>query len=51
VRIKEPFALGKYAVTFDEFDEFVLAAGYPYQPAAPYGRGRMPVMNVSWKEA
>jgi formylglycine-generating enzyme required for sulfatase activity len=51
VRIKEPFALGKYAVTFAEFDEFVLEAGHHHQPPAPCGRGRMPVVNVSWEDA
>ncbi len=51
VEIARPFALGRYAVTFEEFDEFVLDAGYEHQPEAPWGRGRMPVVNVSWDDA
>jgi formylglycine-generating enzyme required for sulfatase activity len=51
VQFRSPFALGQYAITFDEFDAFIDHSDYPYNPPAPWGRGRMPVVNVSWDDA
>ncbi|WP_163150195.1 SUMF1/EgtB/PvdO family nonheme iron enzyme [Bradyrhizobium uaiense] len=47
------FAVGKFAVTFDEWDACVAAGGCDgYRPADQNGRrGRYPVVNVSWKDA
>ena len=51
VRIAKPFAAGRFAVTFDEWDAFV-AGGHDYSPDdCGWGRGRHPVINVSWDEA
>jgi formylglycine-generating enzyme required for sulfatase activity len=48
VTIKAPFAVGRFAVTFDEWD----AAGLAHQPGdAGWGCGRRPVINVSWEDA
>jgi formylglycine-generating enzyme required for sulfatase activity len=48
VTIKAPFAVGRFAVTFDELD----AAGLAYKPGDQgWGRGRRPVINVSWEDA
>jgi hypothetical protein len=47
------FAIGKYAVTFDEWDACV-AAGHcnGYRPSDEgWGRGRRPVIFVSWRDA
>jgi formylglycine-generating enzyme required for sulfatase activity len=46
-----PFALGKYAVTFDEYDCFAQATGRKLPEDEGWGRGRRPVINVSWHDA
>jgi len=47
VTIKAPFAVGRFAVTFNEWD----AAGLPHEPGdRGWGRGRRPVINVSWED-
>ena len=50
VRIK-PFKLGKYEVTFEEYDRFAIAEGRPLPSDQGWGRGRRPVIYVSWQEA
>jgi formylglycine-generating enzyme required for sulfatase activity len=48
VTIRQPFAVGRFAVTFAEWD----AAGLPGTPDdAGWGRGKQPVINVSWEDA
>ena len=51
VRIARPFALGRYAITFDEYDVFAKAAGRKLPGDAGWGRGRRPAVNVSWDDA
>ncbi len=52
VVIPTPFALGKYAVTFDEFDHFVRESGHGHRPGdVDWGRGGRPVIDVSWDDA
>ena len=52
VVIETAFALGRYAVTFDEFDYFVRAAGYEHHPEDEgWGRGNHPAIYVSWDDA
>jgi len=53
VTIAEPFAAGKYEVTFEEWDACVSGGGCGgYRPGDEgWGRGRRPVINVSWEEA
>ena len=47
-----PFALGKCAVTFDEFDHFVRESGYSHKPDdKAWGRGRGPAIDLSWRDA
>jgi formylglycine-generating enzyme required for sulfatase activity/CRP-like cAMP-binding protein/chromosome segregation ATPase len=45
------FAIGKYEVTFAEYDRFARATGrrLPYDEG--WGRGQRPVINISWKDA
>jgi formylglycine-generating enzyme required for sulfatase activity len=51
VRLKK-FAIGKYEVTFQEWDACVAAGGCnSYSPKADWGRGRHPVIHVSWDDA
>ena len=53
VRIGAPFAVGVYEVTFAEWDACAGAGGCGgYRPYdSGWGRGRRPVMNVSWEDA
>ncbi len=45
------FAMGKYEVTFDEYDRFVEATGRRKPEDHGWGRENRPVINVSWKDA
>ena len=51
VKIAGAFAAGKYAVTFEEWDECVALSACPPASDSGYGRGRRPVINVSWEDA
>ena len=47
-----PVALGKYAVTFAEYDACIADGGCAKEPDDKrWGRGRRPVINVSWDDA
>ena len=45
------FALSKYEVTFEEYDRFTAATGRVRADDEGWGRGRRPVINVSWEDA
>ncbi|MEJ1354501.1 MAG: SUMF1/EgtB/PvdO family nonheme iron enzyme [Candidatus Sedimenticola sp. (ex Thyasira tokunagai)] len=45
------FAIGRYEVTFDEYALFVRATDRKLPDDLGWGRGRRPVMNVSWDDA
>src|ERR1700674_4799687 len=53
VAIGRAFAAGRFAVTFEEWDACVVDGGCNgYQPKDEgWGRGRRPVVNVSWNDA
>jgi formylglycine-generating enzyme required for sulfatase activity len=52
VTIARPFAVGKYPLTFDEWDACVKAGGCKHKPEdAGWGRGNRPVINVTWEDA
>ena len=52
VDIAYPFALGKYEVTFDEWDRCVEAGGCAHRPGdRGFGRGDRPVIHVSRLDA
>ncbi|MEO1610603.1 MAG: SUMF1/EgtB/PvdO family nonheme iron enzyme [Pseudomonadota bacterium] len=52
VAIEQPFAVARYATTFDEWDAAVAAGGVKHKPGDEgWGRGRRPVINVSWQNA
>jgi formylglycine-generating enzyme required for sulfatase activity len=53
VAFAQPFAVGKFAVTFEEWDACVVDGGCNgYAPKDEgWGRGRRPVINVSWNDA
>jgi formylglycine-generating enzyme required for sulfatase activity len=46
-----PFAIGKYVVTFEEYDRFTGATGRKRPDDEGWGRGRRPVVNVDWSDA
>ncbi len=50
VRVAQPFAMGRYEVTFDEYDRFARASGRRLPDDKGWGRGRNPVINVSWED-
>jgi len=51
VTLTYDFCLGKYQVTFDEYDAFCNAT-WRSKPYDEYiGRGKRPVINVSWNDA
>jgi len=45
------FAVGKYEITFDEYDRFALATGRALPSDQGWGRERQPAINVSWEDA
>ena len=50
VRIEKPFAIGRYEVTFDEYDQFAGATGRELPGDEGWGRGLRPVVNVLWRD-
>lgn len=52
VTIAGPFAVGKFEVTFAEWEACVAAGGCTHKPDdSGFGRGRRPVIEVSWDDA
>ncbi|SFL16036.1 Formylglycine-generating enzyme, required for sulfatase activity, contains SUMF1/FGE domain [Falsiroseomonas stagni DSM 19981] len=52
VSVSRSLAVGKFEVTFAEWDACVSAGGCSNRPNdAGWGRGRQPVMNISWEDA
>ena len=49
--ISRDFALGRYPVTFDEYDHFCDVAGREKPGGEGWGRVRRPVINVSHRDA
>ena len=51
VTIGKAFAVGVYEVTFTEWDACQRDGGCPHNPGNTWGRGKRPVINVSWTDA
>ncbi len=51
VTIDRVFAMGKYEVTFDDYDQFAQATGREVPDDENWGRGHRPVIKVSWEDA
>ena len=48
----KPFTIGKFEVTFEEYKRFAFATNRrPLPKDETWGRGRRPVINISWKDA
>jgi formylglycine-generating enzyme required for sulfatase activity len=46
----KPFAMGTYEVTFYEYDAFAITTGRRLPEDQGWGRGKRPVINVSWND-
>ncbi|MBL8566771.1 MAG: SUMF1/EgtB/PvdO family nonheme iron enzyme [Hyphomicrobiaceae bacterium] len=51
VSFARPFAIGRYEVTFEEWDVCVADGACERPSDLGWGRGRIPVVNVSWADA
>ncbi|MEQ1717454.1 MAG: SUMF1/EgtB/PvdO family nonheme iron enzyme [Hyphomicrobium sp.] len=53
VTFTKPFAVGKFEVTWDDWEACVAMRGCDGEPTgdAGFGKGRKPVVNVSWYQA
>ena len=52
VSFAQSFSVGRYAVTFDEWDACLAAMGCSYRPPDQnWGRAKQPVINILWDEA
>ncbi len=51
VTFTRPFAIGRYEVTFEEYDQFAASTGHALPADGGWGRDRRPVINVSWVDA
>jgi formylglycine-generating enzyme required for sulfatase activity len=51
VTFSKPFALARTPTTFDEWDRYATETGAHRPRDHGYGRGRLPVIDVSWDDA
>jgi len=51
VRFAKPFAIARYETTFHQYDRFAQATGRQLPSDESWGRGRRPVINVTWNDA
>jgi formylglycine-generating enzyme required for sulfatase activity len=51
VSISKGFGMSVYAVTFDDYDHFCNSTGSAKPLDQGWGRGRRPVINVSWEQS
>jgi len=51
VQITKPFALARFPATFEEYDRYAQATRRGLPSDERWGRGRRPVINVSWEDA
>ncbi|RMD71440.1 MAG: formylglycine-generating enzyme family protein [Gammaproteobacteria bacterium] len=51
VTFKRPFAIGRFEITFEEYDRFCKATGRTLPSDSGWGRGRRPAFHVSFEDA
>jgi formylglycine-generating enzyme required for sulfatase activity len=51
VKIGYPLAVGRYPLTFEEYEHLARTTGRELPSDEGWGRGRRPVINVSWVDA
>lgn len=49
--ILSSFLIGKYPITFDQFDAYCYEIKKEKKSDSGWGRGKLPVINISWDEA
>lgn len=47
----EPFLIGKYEVTYAQYDQFALSTGREFPDDGNFGRDNRAVVNITWDEA
>jgi formylglycine-generating enzyme required for sulfatase activity len=51
VKLSKPFAIGRFEVSFDEWGACVAAQACSMPADENWGRGKRPVINITWAEA
>jgi formylglycine-generating enzyme required for sulfatase activity len=51
VHISKRFGMSRYEITFDQYDDFAKATRTDLPDDEGFGRGRQPVIHVSWNDA
>lgn len=51
VAVESNYFIGKYEITFNEYDYFAIATNRHLPDDNGWGRGKRPVINVSWEDA
>lgn len=51
LRVNRPFAIGQFALTFEEYDRYCTSASIRRADDAGWGRGTLPAINLSWFDA
>src|SRR5262249_55362053 len=51
VGITKPFAISRYVVTFEDYEQFATPKGRTLPDDEGWGKGQRPVINVSWNDA
>jgi formylglycine-generating enzyme required for sulfatase activity len=51
VNYTKPFAIGRYEMTFEQYDQYAQDQHKPLPDDHGWGRGKRPVINVSWNDA
>jgi len=51
VHIAKPFSIGRYEVTFEQYDQYAAATKRTLPNDEGWSRGHRPVINVSWEDA
>lgn len=49
--IEQPFGIGRYVITFEDYDRYVNEKGVSCPNDYGWGRGRMPAIDVTWHDA
>ncbi len=51
VTLKHKFSLSRFEITFAQYDQFARQTGRKLPSDEGWGRGKQPVINVSWRDA
>ena len=51
IELSRPFAIGRFEISFDDYDRYARDAAVELPDDSEWGRGRRPAVNVAWREA